>query len=147
MKHNDSSQSNKTEPEKHLEEHNNYSRMVVHNTSHQERSSSNIKEEDLGKHNCIDSVLGNGMEESQNRFCRSKKSKMCPAQGPHSGEQLINNTFKQNPVLYNAIDSSSERVGKLVLSATKSILIQHRNPHVEALSQMNSDGKQIPEKR
>ena len=94
MKHNESNQSNKTELEKHLEEHNNYSGMVVHNSSHRKRSSSNIEEEDLGKHNRIAMILENGMEASQNRFCSSQMLKMCQEQGPHSGEQLINNMFK-----------------------------------------------------
>ena len=53
MKHNDSIQSNKMEPKNHLEEHNNYSRMLVHNSSRRKRSLSNIKEENLGKHNCV----------------------------------------------------------------------------------------------
>lgn len=145
MKHNDSSQSNKTEPEKHLEEHNNYSRMAVHNSSPRKRISSNIEEEDLGKHNRVASVLENGMEASQNSFCSSQMSKMCQAQGPQSGEQLINNTFKQNPVLYNAIDPSSERAAKLPLSATKSSLIRHSSSPAEALSRMTSDGQRIPE--
>ena len=52
--------------------------------------------------------------------------------------------FKQNPVLYNAIDSSSERAGKLSLSLTKSSLIWHSSSPVEALSWMTSDGQQIP---
>ena len=141
MKHNDSSQSNKMKPEKHLEEHNNYSRMVVHNSSRRKRSLSNIKEEDLGKHNRVASVLENGMEASQNNFCISQMSKMCQAQGPQSSEQLINNTFKNNPILYTVIDSSSEKVGKLPLLATKSSLIQHKISPTEDLSQMTSDGK------
>lgn len=145
MKHNDSSHSNKTEPEKHLEEHNNYSRMAVHNSSRRKRSSSNIEEEDLVKHNRVASVLENGMEATQNSFCSSQMSKMCQAQGPQSGEQLINNTFKHNPVLYNAIDSSGERPGKLPLSATKSSLVRHSSSPAEALSRMTSDGQRIPE--
>jgi hypothetical protein len=145
IKHNDSSQSSKTEPENHLEEHNNYSRMVVHNSSHRKRSSGNVAEEDLGKHNHVASVLENGMEASQNSFCSSQMSKMCQAQGPQSGEQLMNNTFKQNPVLYNAIDSSGERPGSLPLSATKSSLVRHSSSPAGALSRMTSDGQRIPE--
>lgn len=144
MKRNDSSQSSKTEPEKHLEEHNNYSRMAVHNSSHRKRSPGNIAE-DLGKHNHVASVLENGIEVSQNSFCSSQMSKMCQAQGRQSGEQLINSTFKQNPVLYNAIDSSGERPGSLPLSATKSSLVRHSSSPAGALSRITSDGQQIPE--
>lgn len=145
IKHNDSSQSSKTEPEKHLEEHNNYPGIVVHNSSHRKRSSGSIAEEDVGKRNHVASVLENGMETSQNSFCSSQMSKMCQAQGPQSGEQLINNTFKQNPVLYNAIDSPGERANSLPLSATKSSLVRHSSSPAGVLSRMNSDGKRIPE--
>lgn len=145
MKHNDSSQSSKTDSEKHLEEHNNYPGIVVHNSSHRKRSSGSIAEEDVGKRNHVASVLENGMETSQNSFCSSQMSKMCQAQGPQSGEQLINNTFKQNPVPYNAINSSGERANSLPLSATKSSLVRHSSSPAGALSRMNSDGKRIPE--
>eukprot|EP01018_Ginkgo_biloba_P012936 Gb_37017 [translate_table: standard] len=139
LKHNDSPRSSNRKPEKHMEKHNEYSRMTALNPSHLKRSSENVAGEDLGKQNHLPAILENGLEVSQDSFCSSQMSMMCQEQGPQSSEQLLDNSFKQNSVLYSPHNSTCERMASFPPTATKSTLVRHSSSPAGVLSRMNAE--------
>ncbi|GLJ54713.1 hypothetical protein SUGI_1175290 [Cryptomeria japonica] len=144
MKHKDSSQSSNIQQETHSKNQDDYSRMTVHNTSHLGRSTSNVAEENMSKNSQLATILENGVDVSRSSFCGSPMSIMCQAQGTRPGEQLVNATYKCDPLLYDSLNSSGETPGSLT-SVAKNSLIRHSSSPAGALSQVTSNATLMAE--